>query len=56
MHYLLADYAVILLATYLGWRRMRTTQMSTQYDWEFVATSPLTWARRELKTDNGTKE
>lgn len=45
-HYLAVDYVCILAAVFLGYRRMRARQMSTQYDWEYRRTGPFTWARR----------
>jgi Domain of unknown function (DUF6867) len=45
-YYYLVTYAVVLAASCLGFRIMRTTQMVTQYRWLYVRTSPLTWRDR----------
>ena len=42
-YYYAVTYAVLLAASLLGFRTMRTTQMVTQYYWLFQRTSPLTW-------------
>ena len=45
-YYYLVTYAVLLAASSLGFRTMRTTQMVTQYRWLYQRTSPLTWRDR----------
>ena len=45
-YYYLDTYAVLLAASSLGFRTMRTTQMVTQYRWLYQRTSPLTWRDR----------
>jgi len=39
----LIDYAVVLLAAALGYRRMRTRQMVEQYPWAYEAVGLLWW-------------
>ncbi len=46
-YYYLVTYAVLLAASCLGFRAMRTTQMVTQYRWLYERTSPLTWRDRQ---------
>jgi len=45
-YYYLVTYAVLLIASSLGFRIMRTTQMVTQYRWLYERTGPLTWRDR----------
>ena len=46
-YYYLVTYAVLLAASCLGFRAMRTKQMVTQYRWLYERTSPLTWRDRQ---------
>ncbi len=51
--YLSVDFAVIVLFAILAYRHTRTRQMTTQYGWLYVRTSPLTWRRRAETADSG---
>jgi hypothetical protein len=46
LHYYLVDFVILLLAAWLGYRTMRTTQMVQQYHWLYKRTSPLSWAEK----------
>ena len=46
LHYYLVDGVVCLGFGFLGFRAMRTVQMTTQYRWINARTGPLRWARR----------
>jgi uncharacterized membrane protein HdeD (DUF308 family) len=46
LYYYLVVYVVLLGATTLGFRSMRTTQMVTQYRWLYERTGPFTWRER----------
>jgi hypothetical protein len=46
IHYYLVDTAVLLIAAFVGFRLMRTTQMVTQYRWLYERTGPFTWRER----------
>ncbi len=46
-HYFLVDLAVLVLATVLGYRLMRTQQMTTQYPWLYERAGPLSWKSRK---------
>ena len=46
-YYYLVTYVVLLAASCLGFRAMRTAQMVTQYRWLYERTSPLTWRDRQ---------
>ena len=48
--YVLA-YAVLLVASALGYRLTRTHQMVTQYRWLYERTSPLTWRERRVEKE-----
>jgi hypothetical protein len=45
-HYYLVDAVVVLLIGSVGFRAVRTRQMTTQYRWLYERTSPLTWSER----------
>ncbi len=45
-YYYAVTYIVLVAASVLGFRVMRTTQMVTQYRWLYERTSPLTWKSR----------
>jgi hypothetical protein len=45
LHYYLVTLALILLATWVGYARMRARQMATQYSWAFEQVG-LTWRAR----------
>ena len=47
LHYYAVDAAVLLLAASLGYRIMRTTQMTRQYRWLYERRGPFFWRRRE---------
>jgi len=44
-HYYLVSLALILLAAWVGYARMRSHQMATQYSWAFEQVG-LTWRAR----------
>jgi hypothetical protein len=46
LHYYLVDTAFLLIFAALGFKRQRTVQMSRQYGWLTVRTSPLSWRLR----------
>ena len=46
LRYFSVDFAVIVLLALLAYRHTRTRQMTTQYGWLFVRTSPFSWRRR----------
>jgi hypothetical protein len=50
LHYYLVDAAFLLIFAALGFKRQRTVQMSRQYSWLTVQTSPLSWRLREPAT------
>jgi hypothetical protein len=50
LHYYLVDTAFLLIFAALGFKRQRTVQMSRQYSWLTVRTSPLSWRLRESAT------
>jgi hypothetical protein len=50
LHYYLVDTAFLLIFAALGFKRQRTVQMSRQYSWLTVQTSPLSWRLRESAT------
>ncbi len=39
----IVDYAVVLLAAGLGYRRTRAQQMAAQYPWAYEAAGPFWW-------------
>ena len=41
------DTAILMTIAFLGWRQMRTRQMTTQYRWLYERTGPLSWKRRD---------
>ncbi len=43
LHYFSIDSLVIFLAIFLGYRRVRTLQMSTNYSWLYAASTPFSW-------------
>lgn len=45
-YYYAVAYVVLIAASVLGFRIMRTTQMVTQYRWLYERTGPLTWKSR----------
>ena len=45
LHYYLVTLALILLAAWVGYARMRARQMATQYSWAFEQVG-LTWRAR----------
>ena len=45
LHYYLVTLALILLAAWIGYARMRARQMATQYSWAFEQVG-LTWRAR----------
>ena len=45
LHYYLVTLALILLAAWVGYARMRAQQMATQYSWAFENVG-LTWRAR----------
>jgi len=45
LHYYLVNLALILLAAWVGYARMRSHQMATQYSWAFEQVG-LTWRAR----------
>lgn len=51
VHYLLVDYAVLLVIGLAGWRYTRTNQMTTQYVWLYEKTSPFGWRLRDGAND-----
>lgn len=46
LHYYVVDTAVLIAATLLGYRLMRTNQMVTQYSWLYERAGPLNWRER----------
>lgn len=47
LQYYLADTAVLIAATLLGYRLKRRQQMITQYRWLYEGAGPLSWRRRD---------
>jgi|EndMetStandDraft_7_1072992.scaffolds.fasta_scaffold66182_3 hypothetical protein len=45
-HYYLVDTLVLIAMASLGYQLERARQMTTQYGWIYVRTSPLTWRKR----------
>lgn len=45
-HYYLVDLAVVATIASLGFRYVRTRQMTSQYRWLYVRTGPLSWRER----------
>jgi hypothetical protein len=45
LHYYLVTLALLLLAAWIGYSRMRSQQMATQYSWAFERVG-LTWRAR----------
>ena len=45
LHYYVVTVALVLLATWIGYARMRARQMATQYSWAFEQVG-LTWRAR----------
>jgi uncharacterized membrane protein len=46
-HYYAVDAAVVVLAASLGFRIMRTRQMTSQYRWLYERRGPFFWRRRQ---------
>jgi hypothetical protein len=44
--YFIVDYAFIMLAAILGWRKRRSEQMATQYSFAFTGAGPFGWRRK----------
>ncbi len=51
IHYFVVDYIVLGAIGYVGWRYMRTQQMSTQYVWLYEKTSPFSWRLKPGQKD-----
>jgi hypothetical protein len=45
LHYFIVDYAVLLAAAALGWRKRRAEQMASQYAFAFTSFGPFGWRR-----------
>lgn len=45
LHYYIVNLALLLLAAWIGYARMRARQMATQYSWAFEQVG-LTWRAR----------
>ena len=46
LHYYAVDAAVLLASASLGYRIMRTTQMTSQYRWLYERRGPFFWRQR----------
>ena len=46
LHYYAVDAAVVVLSASLGYRVMRTTQMTSQYRWLYERRGPFFWRQR----------
>ena len=46
LHHYIVTYVILVCASLLGYRWMRTTQMVTQYGWLYRRTSPISWVAR----------
>jgi hypothetical protein len=46
LQYFVVDYAVIVAAAALGWRKRRAEQMATQYSFAFTSAGPFSWRRK----------
>lgn len=47
LHYYIVDLAVLLVASWLGYRYTRTNQMVQQYHWLYEKVSPLSWREKQ---------
>ena len=47
LHYYAVDLVVLLLSASLGFRLMRTTQMTSQYRWLYERRGPFFWHSRK---------
>ena len=46
LHYYIVDALVLIAMAGLGYRLERARQMTTQYGWIYVRSSPFTWRKR----------
>nr|WP_149893071.1 hypothetical protein [Roseibium aestuarii] len=51
IQYLLVDYVILGVISFLGWRYARTGQMTTQYVWLYEKSSPFSWRLRPGQKD-----
>lgn len=46
LHYLITDTLILIAAALLGYRLMRTRQMTSRYPWLYERTGPLSWREK----------